>query len=378
MAAAAAQPLAKRPRTDGQYVTLASGHRMPMVGLGTWKSPLGKTGEAVKAAVRAGYRLIDTANDYNNEEEIGRALKELLDAGEVKREELFIQSKLWNANHRKDHAWADIRQTLKDLQLTYVDSYVIHWPQACPALPNGEGGAGLRTTGAFPGPSTERPNGGIWMFPLDAKGRYCSDNSSHFLETWAAMEEMVDQGLVKSIGVSNFNRAQVQEIIDHTKKHPCTVLQNECHPYFQQKDLVDYCRAHNIIFQAFSPLGSADRPTNCRRAHDPVPVLQNPTLTKIAQKHKKSIAQVVVRWHFQRGVSCVPKSITPSRVAENYKIWDFELSRDDMDAIDALNIGWRHLLWEETALHPDYPFKDDLPPGYVPGKAPLATTTAGA
>eukprot|EP01065_Artemidia_motanka_P048239 TRINITY_DN7730_c0_g3_i2.p2 TRINITY_DN7730_c0_g3~~TRINITY_DN7730_c0_g3_i2.p2 ORF type:complete len:403 (+),score=132.74 TRINITY_DN7730_c0_g3_i2:83-1210(+) len=374
-----AAPSARRALSMvGSSVTLASGKVMPMVGLGTWKSPLGKTAESVKAAVKSGYRLIDTANDYNNEEEIGQALKELFDTGVVKREELFIQSKLWNANHRPAHAWADLEQTLKDLGVDYIDSYIIHWPQACPAMPGGEGGAGLRTTGAQFGPMHERPNGGIWMFPHDEQGRYTSDNESHFVETYHAMEEMADKGLVKSLGVSNFNRAQLQEVCHAAKNHPVCMLQNECHPYFQQKDLVDFCHANKVLFQAFSPLGSFDRPVNCRTEHDPTPVLKHPVLDGIGRKHGKSAAQVVIRWHFQRGVSCVPKSVTPSRIAENIDVFDFELSADEMASIAELNIGWRHLLWPETAMHPDYPFKDDLPYGYVPGKAPTATTTAGA
>eukprot|EP01059_Diplonema_ambulator_P002888 TRINITY_DN1248_c8_g1_i1.p1 TRINITY_DN1248_c8_g1~~TRINITY_DN1248_c8_g1_i1.p1 ORF type:complete len:367 (+),score=114.90 TRINITY_DN1248_c8_g1_i1:55-1155(+) len=359
-----------------QCVKMANGLLYPLIGLGTWKSPHGKTGEAVKSAIRSGYRMIDTANDYNNEHEIGAAIKELIDNGEVKREELFIQSKLWNGNHRRENAFIDIKKTLEDLQMDYIDSFIIHWPQACPSHPTGAL-PGIRKSGAFPGLYTdERPEGGCWMFPLDKDGFYTSDNDSHYIEAYHAMEEMVDMGLVRSLGVSNFNKAQVRECIENAKKHPVCVVQNEIHPYFQQKDFVDYCQHNDVVVQAFSPLGSADRPSCYKRDSDPTPVLGNPTIAQIAAKHSKTPAQVVLRWHIQRKVSAVPKSITHERVVSNGQVWDFELDRADMDTISGLNIGWQFLLWEDTAMHPDYPFKDALPYKFQPGKAPLATTTA--
>ena len=184
---------------ENPSVTLASGHAMPQVALGTWKSPPGVTAAAVKAAVRAGYRNIDAANDYNNEAEVGTALAELFAAGEVTRGELFVQAKLWNTNHRKEHVRADLDQTLKDLQLDYLDSFVIHWPQAAPAT--GERAA-TRLDGAYP---AHKAKGS--MFPVDDTGYFCSDDGCHYTETWRAMEALVDEGLVRSIGLSNFNRA---------------------------------------------------------------------------------------------------------------------------------------------------------------------------
>eukprot|EP01060_Flectonema_neradi_P011923 TRINITY_DN1886_c0_g1_i4.p1 TRINITY_DN1886_c0_g1~~TRINITY_DN1886_c0_g1_i4.p1 ORF type:complete len:365 (+),score=70.46 TRINITY_DN1886_c0_g1_i4:57-1151(+) len=347
----------------------------PLVGLGTWKSPAGKTGEAVKAAVRAGYRMIDTANDYNNEHEIGQALKELFDAGEVKREELFIQSKLWNANHRPKNAEKDLHATLKDLQLDYLDAYLIHWPMACPALPDGSR-HGIRESGAEPGLfSDERPGGGCWMFPLDNDGKYCSDNEQHYTTTWQWMETQVQKGLVRAIGVCNFNKRQLTELLNMATV-PVSIVQNEIHPYYQQKDYIDFCKHNKVQVQAFSPLGSSDRPSCYRKDNDPPSVMENPVVTGIAAELGRTPAQVIIRWHVQRGVSCVPKSITPSRVEANYKVWDFELSREHMDKMSELNIGWHFLLWEDTSMHPNYPFRDELPPGHKPGKAPLATTTA--
>ena len=181
-----------------EFVTLNNGLRMPRIGLGTWKSPAANTKAAVITAVKAGYRMIDCANDYDNEHVIGEALAELFDAGVVKREELFIQAKLWNSNHRPEHVKPDLEATLKDLKLSYVDSFVIHWPQAVPS--NGKYCA-LRPGGCFADHESKKT-----MFPLDDEGYYCTDKGSHYLDTWKAMENLVDQGLCRSIGLSNFNR----------------------------------------------------------------------------------------------------------------------------------------------------------------------------
>jgi len=335
---------------------------MPLISLGTWKSPKGQVGAAVKTAIEAGYTGIDCANDYANEAEIGQALKELFDAGTVKREDLFIQAKLWNSNHRKEHVREDLQATLRDLQLTYLDSYVIHWPQASPSTGKA---AALIEHGSFAAPAAQGS-----MFPLDDQGRYCNDLESHFVETWHVMEDLVDEGLVKSIGLSNFNISQIREVMAAAKKHQPCVLQNECHPYLQLKDLVDFCKINQIQVQAYMPLGSFDRPFV--KPGDPE-VLQDERVIAISKKYKKSVAQVVLRWHTQRGVAACPKSVTPHRIKENNEIWDFELSAEDLLEFDRFNIGYRFLLWAETSGHPDYPFKDDLPHNYVVGPAPTNT-----
>jgi len=357
-----------------QTITLCTGQEMPVLALGTWKSELGKTGESVKAAIRAGYRNIDCANDYNNEAEIGDALAELFANGEVKREELFIQCKLWNANHRREHVKPDLMASLVDLKLDYVDSFVIHWPQACPA----SGKLAVRTHGAHHGPKETG-----CMFPIEADGTYSSDNDCHFIETWEAMEELVDEGLTKSIGLSNFNRKQVEEILQATKKHRPAILQNEGHPYLQQKDLVDFCRTVGIVFQAFSPLGSFDRPwAKAGSVTSGLPssgheLLKDPKIVEMGTKYGKSPAQIVLRWHVQRGCTATPKSVSEHRIKENCDIFDFELSETDMEHMSSLNCGWRHLLWAESSMHPDYPFKDDIPHGYVIQPAPKSTTASG-
>jgi len=356
------------------YTTLNTGTKMPVLGLGTWKAPAEKTKEAVLTAVKAGYRLIDCANDYDNEHVIGEALQELFSAGIVKREELFIQAKLWNSNHRPEHVKPDLMKTLEDLQLDYIDSFVIHWPQAVPSA----GRLTLRPNGCFPAHESKNS-----MFPLNDEGYYSADLKSHYVETWAAMEELVDEGLAKSIGLSNFNKRQVEEVLLTAKKHRPSVLQNESHPYLHEKDMRDYCRVHGIVFQAYSALGSADRPWRLtgsitsgapNTGHE---VLNHPEIIKIGDKYGKTAANVVIRWHIQMGGSLCTKSVTKSRIEENFNVWDFSLSPEDLTVIDGLNVGWRHLLWAETSMHPDYPFKDWLPADYVLQK-PSSGSTAGA
>jgi len=342
----------------GPYVKLASGYEMPVVGLGTWKAPAGVTAEAVETAIRAGYRSIDTANDYNNEPEIGEAIKKCIAEGLVKREDLFIQSKLWQANHRPEHVEVDIAETLKDLQLDYVDSYIIHWPMACPS--SGKQAA-VRKDGAIAGPIKD---GHHPMFPMDDDNYYLADKEMHFVETWRALESLVDRGLAKSIGLSNFNKRQVEEVVK-IARIPVSILQNECHPYLQQKDLIDLCRFHNIVFQAFSPLGSGE--TNYAKNPSPTGTipLKDEHIAALARKYRKDPGQIMLKWAVQRGTSVISKSVNPARVISNFQLFDWSLSESDMQSFDQINCGWRHLLWGETSHHPNYPFKDELPHGYV-------------
>jgi diketogulonate reductase-like aldo/keto reductase len=346
---------------------------IPTVMLGTWKSPAAEMTTAVNAALSVGLRAFDTANDYDNESTIGAALAAAIASGVVKREELFIQSKLWNTNHRPEHVKPDLLATLADLQLTYVDCFVIHWPQASPS----NGRLSLCKDGSRAAHKSENT-----MFPLEDDGTYCNDMASHFVDTWRAMEALVDEGLCRHIGLSNFNRSQVAEVLSIARIRP-VVLQNESHPHLAELDLRAFCRIHDIQFQAYSPLLSPDRPwlISGSITSGPPPtgheLLDNPTIKAIAAKHSKSAAQVVLRWHVQLGGAVAVKSVRPERIRENLQIFDFELTAADMAAFADLNIGWRHLLWTETARHPDYPFKEQLPFGFTVGKAPTNTGKSG-
>ena len=253
---------------------------MPRFGLGTWLSEKGKVGAAVKEALRIGYRHVDCAHIYGNEAEIGEALTESFAAGHAKREEVFVTSKLWNA----DHAAGDVRKacelTLKNLQLEYLDLYLIHWPIRC------------RPNAPPPG-----------QMSYDDKLGYSSEM---IMETWREMEKLVDAGLVRAIGVSNFTIPKLKALVEKAKLVPA-VNQVESHPYFQQPKLKEFCAEKGIVFEAYSPLGAAGRPPRAQEAGAPV-VLEDPVLISIAKKHDRSPAQVALSWALAHGHVVIPKS----------------------------------------------------------------------
>jgi diketogulonate reductase-like aldo/keto reductase len=256
---------------------LANGVKFPWLGLGVWKAKEGSEVEnAVKAAIQIGYRSVDTAAVYKNEEGVGRAIKEC----GVPREELFITTKVWNADQGYESTLKAFETSRKKLGLEYVDLYLVHWP---------------------------------------VKGKY--------KETWKALEKLYKEGWVRAIGVSNFQVHHLKDVIEDCEVKPM-VNQVEFHPYLTQKELLAFCKEQNIQLEAWSPLMQGE-------------VVNIPEIQELAKKYGKTPAQIVLRWDLQHGVVTIPKSVKEHRIKENADIFDFELTAEDMAKLDALNKNHR-------------------------------------
>ncbi|HEV7717498.1 MAG TPA: aldo/keto reductase [Arsenicitalea sp.] len=255
-------------------IKLNDGNSIPQLGFGVWQVPNDEVKPAVTEAIRAGYRSIDTAQGYDNEEGVGEAIRD----GGVPREQLFITSKLRTKSMGYDEALRGFDESRQKLGLDYLDMFLIHWP-------------------------------------LPARDRY--------VDTWKAFIKLKQDGLVRTIGVSNFLPEHIDRLIAETGVVPA-INQIETHPQYQQRAVRDYHRQHNIQLESYSPLGSGA-------------VLDNEEIAAIAKKHGKSPAQVIIRWHLQEGLVVIPKSVTPERIRENLQVFDFELDREDMAVIARLD-----------------------------------------
>ena len=270
--------------------TFKNGDPIPQLGLGTWRSEPSEAYRAVKEALRIGYRHIDCAAIYGNEKEVGQALRDSFREGIVRREELFVTSKLWNSHHAPQDVEPAIRQTLSDLGLDYVDLYLIHWPLAF------RKGIGM--------PQSKNDLIPLSQIPLSL--------------TWEAREKLVDGKLTRHIGVSNFSIEAIEKLNDGARIRP-EMNQIEIHPYMQQDRLVDYCRDTGLLVTAYSPLGSRGNR-----------VLKDPVVVAVAQKHDCTPAQAVLAWLMARDIVVIPKSVHEQRLRENFEATDVALDEDDM------------------------------------------------
>ncbi|HEY9289830.1 MAG TPA: aldo/keto reductase [Microlunatus sp.] len=259
-------------------ITLNDGRAIPQFGIGVWQVSTDDIVPTVSKALEVGYRHIDTAQGYQNEEGVGQAIA----AAGIAREELWVTTKLANGKHERSDAVEELKTSLSKLGLEYVDLYLIHWP---------------------------------------------TPNSGDYVETWRGMQDCLEQGLAKSIGVSNFQPDHLDKIIEATGTAPA-VNQIEVHPTFANQAAVDGSLKHGIRVESWSPLGLGSD-------------LKNEKVGEIAARVGKTPAQVILRWHLQKGYIVFPKSVTPTRIEENFQVFDFELTADDLAAIDALDAGNR-------------------------------------
>ncbi|MEI3606325.1 aldo/keto reductase [Pseudogracilibacillus sp. SE30717A] len=257
-----------------KYERLNNNVLMPQLGLGVYKVLNEEVTDVVTHALNVGYRSIDTAQFYENEDGVGEAIRN----SPIPREDLFITSKVWNSHHGYDNTLRAFEESMEKLKLEYLDLYLIHWPTP--------------------------------MY-------------DQYIETYKALEKLYHDGRVKAIGVSNFNIEHLERVLNECDVTP-VLNQVEYHPYLQQDELKKYCREHSILIEAWSPLARGN-------------VLNDPAIVHLAKKHQKSPAQIVLRWHIQQDSIIIPKSVTPSRIRENFHIFDFELSSEDMKKIEKLN-----------------------------------------
>uniref|UniRef100_A0A2A4IW06 NADP-dependent oxidoreductase domain-containing protein n=1 Tax=Heliothis virescens TaxID=7102 RepID=A0A2A4IW06_HELVI len=303
---------------------MLDGRKMPAIGLGTYLG-FDKNGvvtsknkelrDVVMEAIDMGYRHFDTASIYNTEAEVGEAINMKIDEGVVRREDIFITTKLWNTQHKREEVAVAMRDALNKTGLDYIDLYLMHWP------------IGLNED--------------------------YSHSDVDFMETWRGMEDMYRLGLAKSIGVSNFNKQQLHRVLDEGTVKP-VALQIEVHPQIIQEELIGYCKSEDIVVMGYSPFGSLVMRYGMQF---PGPKMDDPVLVSIAEKYGKTTAQVVLRWLVDRNVVPIPKTVNPKRLAENINIFDFHLQPDEIEKINRFDSHTRFTLPSFWQSHPYYPFE---------------------
>lgn len=275
-----------------QHKVLKNGVKIPSIGFGTFRTPSGlETEDSVYHAIQAGFRHIDCASAYGNEESVGAGIKK----SGIDRQDLFITSKLWNDDKGYEQTKRAVENTLKDLQTDYLDLYLIHWPIA-----------------------------------KASKNNWVQDNN----ESWKAMEELYRQGKIKAIGVSNFLPHHLKPLMESAQIQPM-VNQIEIHPGMLQKETVEFCQKHDIVIEGWAPFSNGQ-------------IFKHPLLQEMVQKYDRSVAQIVLNWIMDKDIIPLPKSVTPQRIQENLQVFDFVLSEEDKQAMDKISDC------EGSGLHPDH------------------------
>lgn len=301
---------------------------MPRIGFGTWQLPSLETESIVKCAIDNGYRHFDCAYVYGNEDGVGRAIRQKISEGVVKREDLFVVTKLWNTFHEREMVVPYCKKSLQHFGLDYIDQYLIHWPVA------------------------QKYNGKLNIdTPLD--NPVCTDYD--YVETWKGMEECVKLGLVKGIGLSNFNSKQVERVLNVASITP-VVNQIEVNATINQKKMIKFCKERNIVVTAYSPFGSPTRPW--AKFDDHVLPLDNENVVAIGKKYNKTAPQVILRYLVDIGTVPLPRSSNEERLISNINIFDFQLTQEDISIIDSFNRNLRAIEAEDLKASPHYPFKD--------------------
>jgi len=287
-------------------ITLNNGTHMPLLGLGTFLSKPGEVGKAVKVALNTGYRHLDCAEGYDNHKEIGQALKEVFAEGKIKREDIFITSKLNCFYNDPDKVDGQINSTLADLQISYLDLYLVHQPICCTRVND-------KATAAR----------GVSIQSI-----------------WHKLETLVDSGKVKSIGISNFPTVLVNDLLNYARIKP-VVNQIERTPYLTQKKHIEFCKSHGIHITSYGPLGAPGGPGG-QQKNELAPLLSHPVIEEIAKKRGKSTAQILIRYQIDDQIVVIPKSVNEERIKENFNVFDFQLTPEEVNKIDSLNCNHRY------------------------------------
>jgi alcohol dehydrogenase (NADP+) len=294
-------------------ITFRNGDSMPILGLGTWKSKPGEVKQAVLWALESGYRHLDCAAIYDNEKEVGAALKEAFQQQLVKREDIFITSKLWNNSHRRKDVKPALEKTLKDLKLDYLDLYLIHWPISF------KSGVGFAKT----------------------REEFYTYSDVPLTQTWAGMEDVHQKGLARHIGVSNMNVEKINQLLE-SASHAPEMNQIELHPFLPQHRLVDFCKSQNIHLTAYSPLGSGDRSASVKKEDEPN-LMGHETVKAIAARYNCTPAQLLIAYSVNRDIVVIPKSVNQDRIKQNLEAAKIKINEDDLAALNQMDTKYRFI-----------------------------------